>query len=175
MAVLVWIANPDSMLSQGQNFYVYLHPTTKKFAFIPWDQDHSFGQFSPWRSAGVAAAAQHHHPWSPGSFPAQGQGRFLERCSRSAFKRPYLATLSELTRTLAQPARLSAQIDELAALLAPSSPRSPSQARVLSFKQSLGEAISAADQRQRPARADSRLPEGAPRVSTQLTICLGVQ
>jgi spore coat protein CotH len=29
----------------GQNFYVYLHPETHKFEFIPWDLDHSFGQF----------------------------------------------------------------------------------------------------------------------------------
>src|SRR5205809_3112483 len=50
MAVLVWMSNPDSLLEQGQNYYVHLNPTTGKFAFVPWDQDHSFGQFEPWRT-----------------------------------------------------------------------------------------------------------------------------
>src|SRR6266540_3933431 len=37
MAVNVWLCNMDSILAMGQNFYVYLHPETKKFMFLPWD------------------------------------------------------------------------------------------------------------------------------------------
>ena len=141
MAVLVWIANPDSILSQGQNFYIFLNPTTKKFAFIPWDQDHSFGQFSPWRSPESQQQLSLTRPWSPGSFPAQGQGRFLERTfALEAFKRPYLAKLAELNRTLARPERLTAQVDQLATFLAPIVPDEPITSRVDSFKLSLGEA-----------------------------------
>src|SRR2546430_9931967 len=35
----------DSILGPGQNYYAYLRPGTQKFQFIPWDLDHSFGQF----------------------------------------------------------------------------------------------------------------------------------
>jgi spore coat protein H len=140
MAVLVWIANPDSVLSQGQNFYLFLHPTSKKFTFIPWDQDHSFGQFSPWRSPQSQQQLDIMHPWSPGSFPVDGQGRFLERVfAQESFRRPYLATLAELTRTLAQPERMSAQITTLTSLLSPIVAEEPVSARVDLFKQALGE------------------------------------
>ena len=42
-AVLVWLANHDSLLQNGQNFYTYLHPDTNRMHFIAWDQDFSFG------------------------------------------------------------------------------------------------------------------------------------
>ena len=42
-AVLVWLANNDSLLQNGQNFYTYLHPDTNRMHFIAWDQDFSFG------------------------------------------------------------------------------------------------------------------------------------
>ena len=45
MAVTVWLTDLDSILDNGQNFYIYLNPETQKFSFIAWDQDHSFGQF----------------------------------------------------------------------------------------------------------------------------------
>ena len=45
MAVTVWLSTMDSILGMGQNFYVYLDPKTHKFQFMPWDLDHSFGQF----------------------------------------------------------------------------------------------------------------------------------
>ena len=45
MAVVAWLSNPDSILERGQNYYVYLHPQTRKLYFMPWDQDHSFGNF----------------------------------------------------------------------------------------------------------------------------------
>ena len=60
LAVLVWLANDDSLLRNGQNFYTYLHPDTNKMHFIAWDQDFSFGNvrnngtwsiFSSWSSS----------------------------------------------------------------------------------------------------------------------------
>ena len=43
LAVVAWFNNFDSILDRGQNYYLYLPPTTKKFLFIAWDQDNSFG------------------------------------------------------------------------------------------------------------------------------------
>ena len=58
-AVLVWLANHDSLLQNGQNFYTYLHPQTNRMHFIAWDQDFSFG--NNWASATNRGpeAAQH--------------------------------------------------------------------------------------------------------------------
>lgn len=39
-------ANLDSFFTNGHNFYLYLHPETKKFHFIPWDTDLSLGNFA---------------------------------------------------------------------------------------------------------------------------------
>lgn len=45
MAITVWLSDLDGILGPGQNYYVYLHPKTQKFIFMPWDQDQTFGQF----------------------------------------------------------------------------------------------------------------------------------
>jgi spore coat protein H len=43
LAVNAFIANGDSYLGGGHNFYIYLDPADNKFRFIPWDQDLSMG------------------------------------------------------------------------------------------------------------------------------------
>lgn len=45
MAITAWLTDLDGILGPGQNYYLYLHPKTQKFRFIPWDQDQPFGQF----------------------------------------------------------------------------------------------------------------------------------
>ncbi|MFM8620136.1 MAG: CotH kinase family protein, partial [Opitutaceae bacterium] len=45
MAVTVWLSTLDSILTLGQNYVMYLHPKTDRFQFVPWDLDHSFGNF----------------------------------------------------------------------------------------------------------------------------------
>ena len=65
-AVLVWLANHDSLLQNGQNFYTYLHPDTNRMHFIAWDQDFSFGN------------ARNNGAWSIYS-PWSGNNRFLSR------------------------------------------------------------------------------------------------
>ncbi|WP_321475287.1 CotH kinase family protein [uncultured Paludibaculum sp.] len=109
MAATVWLSNMDSLLSMGQNYYVYLHPETNRFLFLPWDLDHSFGQFPMGGGTGLSIQ----HPW-------QGQNRFLERVFQVGdFKKLYLARLAEINKTVGQPARLSKQVDEIAALIRP--------------------------------------------------------
>ncbi len=46
LAVHSAILNLDSFMTLGHNYYMYLHPGTKKFIFLPWDLNHSFGGFS---------------------------------------------------------------------------------------------------------------------------------
>lgn len=45
MAVNVLLSNLDSFLAGAQNYYVYFDPTSRRFQFLPWDMDHSFGNF----------------------------------------------------------------------------------------------------------------------------------
>ena len=113
MAVTTWLANLDSILSMGQNYYVYLHPKTSKFQFLPWDLDHSFGQFPMGGSQEQREKLDINHPWS-------GQNKFLERVfAVPAFKKLYLARLADLQKSLAKPERLSKQVDEVAAAIRP--------------------------------------------------------
>jgi hypothetical protein len=113
MAVTVWLSTLDSILGPGQNYYLYLHPKTHKFDFIPWDLDHSFGQFPLIGSQEQRERLSIHKPW-------QGQNRFLERVFKvTEFKKLYLADLEELQSSLCRPERLVEQVDELAKAIRP--------------------------------------------------------
>ena len=113
MSVTVWLSTLDSILMMGQNFYVYLHPETHKFEFIPWDLDHSFGQFPMGGTQEEREQLSILKPW-------RGSNRFLERVfNTEAFKRVYLATLKGFSKTIFAPERFSKQVDELAAAIRP--------------------------------------------------------
>jgi len=113
MSVTVWLSTLDSILMMGQNFYVYLHPQTHKFEFIPWDLDHSFGQFPTGGTQEEREQLSILKPW-------RGSNRFLERVfNTDVFKRVYLATMKESSKTIFAPERISKQVDELAAAIRP--------------------------------------------------------
>ena len=87
MSATVWLSNMDSILAMGQNFYVYLHPVTAKFQFLPWDLDHSFGQFPMAGTQTQREQLSLQKPW-------RGENRFLERVFKvEAFKQRYLARM----------------------------------------------------------------------------------
>jgi spore coat protein CotH len=113
MAITTWLSTMDSLLATGQNFYVYLHPQTRQFQFIPWDLDHSFGHFYPIGTQPDRENLSIHQPWAGGN-------RFLERVfAVDKFKRLYEAHLREFSKTICRPERIQRQVDELAAVLRP--------------------------------------------------------
>jgi hypothetical protein len=113
MSVTVWLSTLDSILMMGQNFYVYLHPQTHKFEFVPWDLDHSFGQFPMGGTQEEREKLSIDKPW-------RGSNRFLERVfSVAAFKKLYLSTMSEFSKTLFLPERFAKQVDDTAAAIRP--------------------------------------------------------
>jgi hypothetical protein len=120
LAVVVFLSDLDGLLGPGQNYYLYLDPRTQKFSFIAWDQDHSFGQFF----RGTQTAREQlsiHHPWSESS-------RFLERLFKvEAFKKLYLARLTEFSTTLFKPDRFHRQVDDVAAIIRPAIAQESSQ------------------------------------------------
>ena len=109
MAVTVYLSSLDSILGVGQNYYVYLHPETQKLQFLPWDHDHSFGQFMMGGDGAQKLSIE--KPW-------QGENPFLDRVFKvEAFKSRYREVLTEFARTIFQPERFHQQVDELGAAL----------------------------------------------------------
>jgi spore coat protein CotH len=45
LAGTVALSSMDSFIGLTHNYFIYLDPKTNKFAFLPWDFDHSFGGF----------------------------------------------------------------------------------------------------------------------------------
>jgi spore coat protein CotH len=111
LACEVLLSNYDSFLSNGQNFYIYLHPDSNKFGFVPWDLDLSWGGFFLLGSRGERERASIWHPWV-------GRNRFLERVMGvEAFRKLYRAQLEELLSHHFVPDRLKSRIDEVARVI----------------------------------------------------------
>lgn len=112
MAVMVYLSDLDGILGPGQNLFLHLHPKNQQFQFIPWDQDHSWGQFDR-ASQEQRDKLSIQHPW-------QGENFFLQRMFKvEAFKKLYLARLDEFTRTMFKPERIAQQVDQIAAVIRP--------------------------------------------------------
>ena len=113
MAVTTWLSTLDSILGMGQNFYVYLNAKTNKFEFLPWDLDHSFGQF-------MMAASQEQREQLSIIQPWMGSVKLLERVyADERFKKIYLERMAEFDQTIFQPSRIAAQVDEIARAIRP--------------------------------------------------------
>ncbi|MEZ6142153.1 MAG: CotH kinase family protein [Zavarzinella sp.] len=46
LATTAVTANLDSFFTNGHNYYLYLHPESNQFHFVPWDTDLSLGNFA---------------------------------------------------------------------------------------------------------------------------------
>jgi spore coat protein CotH/DNA-directed RNA polymerase specialized sigma24 family protein len=130
LASHVLLASYDSILTDGQNFYMYLHPRSNKFGFIPWDLDAAWGNF--WiASKRELERASIWHPWV-------GKNRFIERVmGLEEFRRLYRGHLEDLLARVFVPEQLVRRIDEMAAVI-----REPvaaeSEFRLGKFEQALG-------------------------------------
>jgi spore coat protein H len=105
LAINVWLANMDSILAMGQNFYLHLDSKSQKFQILPWDLDLSFGGMG----GGTELSIQ--KPW-------QGQNKFLERLfALPAFKAAYLQRMKEFNQTIFQPERIAKLVETTGALI----------------------------------------------------------
>ncbi|MFZ9853702.1 MAG: CotH kinase family protein [Limisphaerales bacterium] len=134
LACEVMLSNYDGILSNGQNFLMYLHPGDDRFGFIPWDLDHSWGEFPFLGTDEERAQAGIRHPWV-------GPNRFLERVfAVEAFQRAYRSELERLLSELFTTDRLYRRMDAVAAALDPLVAEwSPMRLRKLRESVSLGE------------------------------------
>jgi hypothetical protein len=100
-------------LSDGQNFLLYLDPRTERFGFIPWDLDHSWGEFPFIGTLEQRECASVWHPWV-------GENRFLDRMLAAApVRERYRREIERLLRTAFLPERLDVRMEELAAVVRP--------------------------------------------------------
>ena len=109
----VLLASYDGFLANGQNYFIYLDPRSDKFGFIPWDQDHAWGEFG---YVGTADLRERASIWQPSTY----HNRFLERVLKvEAFRDIYRRRLDHGLKEHFTVAGLYAQIDRLAAILRP--------------------------------------------------------
>jgi hypothetical protein len=135
MAVTTWLCTLDSILGIGQNYLVYLDPKTQKFQFMPWDLDHSFGQFGMVGSQEQREQLSIHKPW-------QGDIRFLKRVFQvESFKKLYLAKMNEFSTSIFNPERFQQQVDEIAAAIRPAIQEESSEKLERFDKVAAGEAV----------------------------------
>jgi spore coat protein CotH len=113
LAVAVWLADPDSALDGGKNFYLVLPRPDAPFVFVPWDLDHAFGQF-PVVDAALLQELDIRAP------ARRGDNRLVTRLLRLPdFRASYLDALRSLVTTDADPARIAAWVDASARVLRP--------------------------------------------------------
>lgn len=109
----VLLANYDGILSNGQNYLIFLDPRSNRFGFIPWDLDHSWGEFPLVGTADQREQGSIDRPWV-------SEIRFLERLwAHPVFAEKYRVQLRRLLDTQFIPARLEARIDEFATAIRP--------------------------------------------------------
>jgi DNA-directed RNA polymerase specialized sigma24 family protein len=111
LAGQVLLSNYDGLFSTGQNYYLYLHPASGRFGFIPWDLDLAWGGFFLIGSTSQRERASIWHPWA-------GRNRFLERVlAAPEFRVIYRRQLEDLLTRLFRPAHWQRRVDEMAGLL----------------------------------------------------------
>ena len=87
------LANLDSYLGFGHNFFLYLRPDANQFVFMPWDLDLSMGM---WPAGGpperqIDLSLEHPHV---------GQNKLIDRLlAMKEVKEKYITTLKELSTT----------------------------------------------------------------------------
>jgi len=109
----VLLSSYDGYLSNGQNFYLYLDPRSKKFGFIPWDQDHAWGEFG---YVDTNDHREHANIWKPAAY----NNRFLARVMTvDTFKQVYRQKLEQALAGPFTVDRLDREIDTLAATVRP--------------------------------------------------------
>lgn len=112
LAVTVLLANMDSVLVMGQNYYVYLPSGQTRFLWMPWDLDRAFGNFlsGPEQLTQLSIRKPH-----------SSENAFVERLlAIPAVDRLYRKHLAEINDTLFKPERLGATIASVGRVIRPS-------------------------------------------------------
>jgi hypothetical protein len=109
----VLLSSYDGYLANGQNFYMYLDPRSNKFGFIPWDQDHAWGEFG---YVDTADHREHASIWKPAAYKNKFLGRVMKV---EAFKAVYRKKLEQALAGPFTAEGLNREVDDLAAVIRP--------------------------------------------------------
>ncbi|MEI6341392.1 MAG: CotH kinase family protein [Verrucomicrobiota bacterium] len=113
VAVTSAIASYDGFLFNGQNFMMYLDGPRGRFGLVPWDLDQAWGEFPLVGTVRERERASIERPWV-------ADHRLLERLfGVESFRRVYRAEMERIVREWFVPARLRAEVRELAAWVRP--------------------------------------------------------
>jgi len=102
LACQVLLANLDSFLGSGHNYYLYLDDATNRFVFLPWDLDLAFGGFSLSGSPEELADLSL-------EYPHLGKNWLIDRLLQNPARRAaYLAVIRDLVTRVFHPEGLGA-------------------------------------------------------------------
>ncbi len=113
VALQALLSNMDSPLMTGHNYYLWLHPKTRRFVWIPWDLNEAFGGFNRAGTAAEQVDLSLDHPFT-------SVNRLTERLMGSpGIKDRYHEIVRGLLATNFSTARLFPVIDAMAATIRP--------------------------------------------------------
>ncbi len=107
------LANVDSFIGNGHNYYLFQPPGDGRLAFIPWDLNEAFGMHPV---SGPSADQMVTSVLRPNADPNNLVERFL---ATPSMNRLYRSELAALLSDAFNPARLAADIDRVAAFTQP--------------------------------------------------------
>jgi spore coat protein H len=107
------VANLDSILSMGQNYYIYHEPEQDRFHFLPWDLNMAFGGFpmagTSWQQMELSLL----HPHA-------GEHKLIDRVlALEGVKKMWLEEAQQILDTAFRADKLNARIDALSKALRP--------------------------------------------------------
>lgn len=110
VAVCTLLSDLDSFLTVSHNFYMYVHPETKKVHFLPWDMNLGFGGVanaqSPERVVHLSVKQ-----------PAPSNRLIVRLLTIPAYREQFEKYLREGVATYFKPERVHAEIDRLQAVI----------------------------------------------------------
>ena len=107
LACQVMLANMDSMLLTGHNYYLYVHPETLKATYVPWDLNLAFGGY------GRAGAGEELMDLSIAHPHVSGHDLIDRVLAVEQFREQYHGHLKRFLETFFAPEVISAEIDAL--------------------------------------------------------------
>lgn len=113
LALQALLANLDSPLLTGHNYYLWLPPKTRKFLWLPWDLNEAFGGFNPAGSLSEQMDLSMDHPFTRVNRLAE---RLLET---PGVKDRYHEIVRGLLATNFNATRLFPLVDAMAATIRP--------------------------------------------------------
>ncbi len=107
------VANLDSILSMGQNYYIYHDPEQNRFQFFPWDLNMAFGGFpmagTSWQQMELSLL----HPHA-------GEHKLIDRVlDLEGVKKIWLEEARQLLETVYRAEKINARIDALSKAIRP--------------------------------------------------------